>query len=104
MSRGPGHVEQAIAQAFSNPFAIYSIADLAMLAFPQLERKDIQHKHRVSVRRAANKLAIQRGFSLYSFMFGSEKTVYCGSLVNTADTKRLRRRIDRSRQTGQDLG
>jgi hypothetical protein len=38
MSKGPGQVERSIAQAFSNPFAVYSIADLAMLAFPHLER------------------------------------------------------------------
>jgi hypothetical protein len=54
------------------------------------------------VRRAANKLATQHGFSVYTFFCGSEKTVFCGSRTNPANTKLMRQRLDQNRRNDPD--
>jgi hypothetical protein len=56
MSRGPGRIERAIAEAFErNPQATFSVAELAPYAFPGLN--SLSRKHRVSIIRAAENVA-----------------------------------------------
>jgi hypothetical protein len=86
MSRGPGHVERAIAEAFARyPFKAFYVGGLCLLVWPELKARDVQHKHRVSVRRAAGKLAPKAGWKVLGFMFGAEKVLYVGPLAEKAE-------------------
>lgn len=61
MSRGPGAIEHAIEAAFlGNPSGTFTVEDLARHAYPGLDRVD--KKHRVSIIRAADKVAIRCGW------------------------------------------
>ena len=61
MSRGPGAIERAIEAAFtSNPSSTYSVEELAVIAYPGLNR--VERKHRVAVLRAAEKAAARCGW------------------------------------------
>lgn len=56
MSRGPGRVERAIEAAFrENPATTFSAAELCLIAYPGINRPE--KRHRVSVIRAADKVA-----------------------------------------------
>jgi hypothetical protein len=56
MSRGPGNVERKIAKIFaSNPDKWFAAGTLCEMIWPGANR--IEHKHRVSVIRAASKIA-----------------------------------------------
>ena len=56
MSRGPGKIQRAIADAFrQNPSATYAVDDLAVISYPGLNK--IEKKHRVAVVRAADAVA-----------------------------------------------
>ena len=56
MSRRPGRIERAIAEAFErNPQATFSVAELAPYAFPSVH--SLSRKHRVSIIRAAESVA-----------------------------------------------
>lgn len=56
MSRGAGHVERKIADIFAdNPDKFFAAGTLCQMIWPGLNR--IEHKHRVSVNRAASRIA-----------------------------------------------
>jgi hypothetical protein len=56
MSRGAGHVERKIADIFAdNPDKFFAAGTLCQMIWPGLNR--IEHKHRVSVIRAASRIA-----------------------------------------------
>ncbi len=61
MSRGPGVIERAVEAAFaSNPSGTFTVEELAVLAYPGLNR--VEKKHRVAVIRAADKVATRCGW------------------------------------------
>jgi hypothetical protein len=56
MSRGPGWVERRIAEIFAeNPAECFSVLTLCRMVWPGANR--IEHKHRVSVVRAATRIS-----------------------------------------------
>jgi hypothetical protein len=56
MRRGPGHVERKIAEIFeANPDKAFAAGTLCLKVWPGANR--IEHKHRVSVIRAASRIA-----------------------------------------------
>lgn len=56
MSRGPGRIERAIEAAFrEHPATTFSAAELCLIAYPGINRPE--KRHRVSVIRAADKVA-----------------------------------------------
>jgi hypothetical protein len=56
MSKGPGRIEQAIADVFTrHPDRAFTVDELATFAFPGVNLAE--KKHRVSIIRAANKVA-----------------------------------------------
>lgn len=61
MSRGPGRVERIIEQAFvADGTKVWTVAELCQLIWPGLNH--VEHKHRVSVRRAAHRVTERVGF------------------------------------------
>ena len=61
MSRGPGRIQTAIENAFRrNPSATYAVDELALIAYPALNR--VEKKHRVAVIRAADAVARDLGW------------------------------------------
>ncbi len=62
MSKGPGRVERAITNAFTNnPSKTFSTGDLGPIAYPGVNR--IEKKHRVAILRAADKVAQRLGWT-----------------------------------------
>ena len=58
MTIGPGRIERAIAATFfAQPSMTFTVEELVVIAYPGLNR--IEKKHRVAVRRAANKVAVR---------------------------------------------
>jgi len=56
MSRGPGRLERAIADAFARwPSATFTFEDLGPICYPGLNR--VEKKHRVAITRAADRVA-----------------------------------------------
>ena len=56
MSKGPGKIERAIADAFARqPSATFSVEDLGPICYPGLNQ--VEKKHRVAIIRAADKVA-----------------------------------------------
>jgi hypothetical protein len=56
MSRGPGRIEQAIEATFTRfPDQTFSTAELGLIVYPGIDR--LEKKHRVSIVRAADKVA-----------------------------------------------
>src|SRR5205823_445541 len=64
MSRGPGEIMQAIEKYLETLTAdeMPTTLDLILVAYPGLEPKDIEKKHRVSVLRAAANVAKRMGW------------------------------------------
>jgi hypothetical protein len=76
MSRGPGRVERAIEQTFTdNPSAAFTVEELAAAAYPGLNR--VEKKHRVAVLRAADKVAGRLGWHKYVCERPGGHIVYC---------------------------
>ena len=69
MSRGPGHIQRTIAEAFAgNPDKVFTVRALCKLVWPGYSHLWPDHKHRSAVLRAAGKVASDAGwikFSLY---------------------------------------
>ena len=84
MSRGHGHVQRAIINAFAeNPTAVLTVPHLVAIAFPGLEPAP---KHQVAVLRAARRLAEDRpDFETYPGRPGHGGRI----LVNAANTRSL---------------
>jgi len=62
MSFGPGRIERAIAATFFvNPSMTYTVDELVAITYPSVNR--IEKRHRVTVRRAANKVAAREWWS-----------------------------------------
>jgi hypothetical protein len=62
MSRGPGRIQRAVANAFADtPSAAFSVDELAQIAYP--ESAQIERKHRVALVRAADAAAEAAGWS-----------------------------------------
>ena len=61
MSRGPGHIERAIKQAFeAEPDRVFTTEELCSCVF-DISSKKIEKKHRVSLVRAAKRLLKREG-------------------------------------------
>jgi hypothetical protein len=95
MSKGPGKLERAIADAFARqPSATFTVEDLGPICYPGLNQ--VEKKHRVAIIRAADKVAEHmwwgRTYSsgvpcvyrnlcdLHSYALGDEREEYMQSL------------------------
>ena len=77
MSKGPGHVERALAKVFADPYGIFTVSELCVLVWPDLRPENVTQAHRVSVRRAAGKLAEATGWNWWRYLcaIGSHEKV-----------------------------
>ena len=79
MSRGPGRVEQAIEATFTRfPDQTFSTAELAPIVYPGLNR--VEKKHRVSIIRAADKVARRIAWGIYRTEARGGEFVCCNLL------------------------
>src|SRR5262249_50042354 len=82
MSKGPGHVERKLRELFkAQPFGAFSVGTLCLHVWPELTAAGVQHKHRVSVARAMERVEIARW---HGFLAGHEKLVYAGPHASRA--------------------
>ncbi|MCJ2036422.1 hypothetical protein [Methylobacterium sp. J-068] len=90
MSRGPGKIEQAIAGAFTERQSeFFTVAALAIIAYPGLNEP--LKKHRVSVVRAADKVAARLWWAKLTSERPGGHIVYCNTLdVRSYTLGRLR--------------
>jgi hypothetical protein len=75
MSKGPGRIERAIADAFAaNSNGILSVDDLVSVAYQGINR--VEKKHRVATIRAANKVAARVGWACWQAEMPGHPLVY----------------------------
>src|ERR1700677_2578337 len=75
MSRGPGRIERAIEATFTRfPAKTFSTAELATIVYPGVNRLD--KKHRVSILRAAGKVAKRIGWGYRNTWAHGGEVVY----------------------------
>jgi hypothetical protein len=75
MSKGPGHIERAIAAAFvAQPQGLFGTDELARICYPGLTW--IEKKHRVAVIRAATKVAQRMSWDLLRYTHGYRCLVF----------------------------
>jgi hypothetical protein len=75
MSKGPGRIERAIADAFAaNTNGILSVDDLVSVAYRGINR--VEKKHRVATIRAANKVAARMGWACQQAEMPGHPLVY----------------------------
>lgn len=81
MSRGPGRVEQAVEATFARfPDQTFSTAELAPIVYPGVNQ--LEKKHRVSIVRAADKVAKRIGWSSRRVRAGADGVVLYYNLMN----------------------
>ena len=79
MSRGPGHIERAIAAAFTAmPSAVFTVADLGPISYSGLNR--VEKRHRVAIIRAADKVASRLWWAKLISERPGGQVVYCNTL------------------------
>ena len=75
MSKGPGRIERAVAEAFAaNANGILSVDELVSIAYQGINR--VEKKHRVATIRAADKVAARTGWAWWRAEMPGHPLVY----------------------------
>jgi hypothetical protein len=103
MSRGPGRIQRAIEDAFrQNSSSTYTVEDLAVIAYPGVNR--IEKKHRVAVLRAGAAAAEACGWWYGQAEMPGHQMLYCNPLdVRSYATWNIRRDFIEGRQTAEQI-